>query len=123
MTLHEEWKPTPFNGGAAYAYELCVLLLPVVLGLSKRRPSLVELGLAVLWLHFAADRLPLSADLGPDRRAPDGCVSVTRFRGCDAVQQASDFSRAIELVCQARRAGALGRVECCFRYFVFGGSH
>src|SRR5262249_2241786 len=53
MTLHEEWKPAPLNGAPAFPYELSVLLLPVVLGLSKRRPTPVELGLTVLWLHLA----------------------------------------------------------------------
>src|SRR5262249_54693226 len=37
----------------AMRYELLILLFPLVLAVSARRASLVELGLSVLWLHFA----------------------------------------------------------------------
>jgi len=53
MKLHFEWKPTPFNEPGGYQFAFLILLLPLTLGLSKRKPSLVDLLLAVAWLHFA----------------------------------------------------------------------
>jgi hypothetical protein len=53
MTLHFEWKPPPFNAPGGYQFSLLILLLPLVLGLSKRKPTAVELALAVSWLYFA----------------------------------------------------------------------
>jgi hypothetical protein len=53
MELHQEWRSPDFHGKGAMRYELLMLLFPVLLALSARRPNLVELGLAVLWLHFA----------------------------------------------------------------------
>jgi hypothetical protein len=53
MKLHQEWKSPDFNSAGAMRYEILLLLFPFVLGLSSRRPGLVELGLAVLWLHLA----------------------------------------------------------------------
>jgi hypothetical protein len=53
MHLHAEWKPTPISEPGGYQFVFLILLLPLVLGLSKRKPSVVELGLAVAWLHFA----------------------------------------------------------------------
>jgi hypothetical protein len=53
MSLHSEWKPPPFNEPGGYLFSILILLLPLVLGLSKRRPDLVELGLSIAWLHFA----------------------------------------------------------------------
>jgi hypothetical protein len=53
MELHQEWRSPDFHGRGALRFELLMLLLPLLLGVSRRRPNLVELGLAVLWLHFA----------------------------------------------------------------------
>lgn len=53
MDLHQEWRSPDFNSAGAMRYELLLLLFPFVVGLSARRPNLVELSLSVLWLHFA----------------------------------------------------------------------
>jgi hypothetical protein len=53
MDLHQEWKSPNFHGQGAIRFESLMLLFPMLLALSKRRPHLVELGLAVLWFHFA----------------------------------------------------------------------
>src|SRR5262245_33618921 len=53
MDLHQEWRSPDFHSAGAMRYELLMLLFPAVLAVSARRPHLVELGLAVLWLHFA----------------------------------------------------------------------
>jgi hypothetical protein len=53
MNLHTEWHSPDFQSPGAMRYELLILLLPIVLALSPRRPSLVEIGLCALWLHFA----------------------------------------------------------------------
>ena len=53
MDLHQEWRSPDFHSGGAMRYELLLLLFPVVLGLSGKRPSLVEVGLGVLWFHMA----------------------------------------------------------------------
>jgi hypothetical protein len=53
MDLHQEWKSPDFHGKGAIRFEVLMLLFPLLLALSKRRPHLVELGLPVLWFHFA----------------------------------------------------------------------
>jgi hypothetical protein len=53
MDLHQEWRSPDFHGRGALRFELLMLLFPLLLAVSSRRPNLVELGLAVLWLHFA----------------------------------------------------------------------
>ncbi len=53
MGLHQEWRSPDFNSGGAMRYELLILLFPLLLGLTSRKPNLVELALAVVWLHFA----------------------------------------------------------------------
>jgi hypothetical protein len=53
MELHQEWKSPDFHSGGAMRYELLLLLFPLLLGLSRRRPGLMELVLAVAWLHLA----------------------------------------------------------------------
>jgi hypothetical protein len=53
MDLHQEWKSPDFHSKGAMRYELLLLLFPLLLGLTRRRPNLVELGLSVLWLHLA----------------------------------------------------------------------
>jgi hypothetical protein len=53
MTLHDEWRSPDFQSAGAMRYELLILLFPLLVGWSARRPHLVELGLSVLWLHFA----------------------------------------------------------------------
>lgn len=53
MNLNHEWKPPPFGDTGSFRFELLMLLYPVMLALSRRRPNLIELGLGVVWLHFA----------------------------------------------------------------------
>ena len=53
MDLHQEWKSPDFHGKGSMRFELLLLLFPLLLGVTRRRPNLVELGLAVLWLHLA----------------------------------------------------------------------
>ena len=53
MRLHTEWHSPDFRGPGAMRFEMLILLLPVLLALSKRRPNLVEVGLCVFWLHAA----------------------------------------------------------------------
>lgn len=53
MDLHQEWKSPDFHGKGAIRFESLMLLFPLLLSLSKRRPHLVELALSVLWFHFA----------------------------------------------------------------------
>jgi hypothetical protein len=51
--LHQEWRSPDFHGKGAMRFELLMLLFPLLLAVSARRPNLVEVGLSVLWLHFA----------------------------------------------------------------------
>lgn len=53
MDLHQEWKSPDFHGKGAIRFEWLMLLFPLLLAMSKRRPHLVELSLALLWFHFA----------------------------------------------------------------------
>lgn len=53
MDLHQEWKSPDFHGKGAIRFELLMLLFPFLLAVSRRRPHLIELGLALLWFHFA----------------------------------------------------------------------
>lgn len=53
MDLNREWWSPNFHEAGSFRFELLILLYPAILGLSRRRPNLVELGLGVLWLHFA----------------------------------------------------------------------
>jgi hypothetical protein len=53
MGLHQEWRSPDFHGKGALRFELLMLLFPALLALTRRRPNAVELGLSVLWLHFA----------------------------------------------------------------------
>lgn len=53
MDLHQEWKSPDFHGKGAIRFEWLMLLLPFLLAVSKRRPHLIELGLALLWFHLA----------------------------------------------------------------------
>jgi hypothetical protein len=53
MNLHKEWLSPDFRSAGAMRFEILILLFPFILGLSARRPRLLELGLAVLWLHLA----------------------------------------------------------------------
>ena len=52
MSLHTEWQSPDFHALGAFRYELLILLLPLLLGVSGRKPTLVALGLTVVWLHF-----------------------------------------------------------------------
>jgi hypothetical protein len=53
MDLNHEWKSPNFRDTGSGRFELLMLLFPLLLGISRRRPNLVELALSVLWLHFA----------------------------------------------------------------------
>ena len=53
MELHREWKSPDFHGKGAMRYEWLMLLFPFLLAVGRRRPHLVELGLSLLWFHFA----------------------------------------------------------------------
>lgn len=53
MDLHKEWLPPDFRSAGAMRYEILIVLFPLVLGVSARRPGVVELVLAVGWLHLA----------------------------------------------------------------------
>ncbi|HTU18608.1 MAG TPA: hypothetical protein VMG10_11155 [Gemmataceae bacterium] len=53
MDLHQEWRSPDFHGKGAIRFEWLMLLFPFLLAVSKRRPNLVELGLALMWFHFA----------------------------------------------------------------------
>jgi hypothetical protein len=53
MDLHSEWKSPQFHGRGAFQFEGLMLLFPLLMALSRRRPNAVELGLSVLLLHFA----------------------------------------------------------------------
>jgi hypothetical protein len=53
MDLHQEWRSPDFHAEGAMRFELLLLLFPALLAVTARRPNLVELGLAVSWLHFA----------------------------------------------------------------------
>lgn len=53
MDLHQEWKSPDFHGKGAIRFEWLMLLFPFLLAVSKRRPHLIELGLALLWFHLA----------------------------------------------------------------------
>jgi hypothetical protein len=53
MDLHQEWRSPDFHGKGAIRFEWLMLLFPLLLAVSKRRPNLVELGLSLLWLHFS----------------------------------------------------------------------
>jgi hypothetical protein len=53
MGLHQEWQSPDFHGRGAMRFESLMLLFPLLLGLTRRRANLVELFMAVLWLHLA----------------------------------------------------------------------
>jgi hypothetical protein len=53
MELHQEWRSPDFHGKGAIRFEWLMLLFPLLLALSRRRPNLVELGLALVWFHLA----------------------------------------------------------------------
>jgi hypothetical protein len=52
MQFNGEWHSPDFHVLGAFRLELLLLLLPVLLALSRSRPSLMALGLCMLWLHF-----------------------------------------------------------------------
>jgi hypothetical protein len=53
MDLHVEWRSPDFHARGAFRFELLLLLFPLVVGLSRRRPNLVELAMSLVWLHLA----------------------------------------------------------------------
>jgi hypothetical protein len=53
MDLHSEWKSPQFHGKGAFQFEGLMLLVPLLLATSRRRPNAIELGLSVLLFHFA----------------------------------------------------------------------
>lgn len=52
MEFNGEWHSFDFHALGAHRLELLILLLPICLALSKRSPSLMALGLCLLWLHL-----------------------------------------------------------------------
>jgi hypothetical protein len=48
-----EWKSPDFHSSESQSFLLPILLFPVVLAVSRQRPSPVALVLAILWLHMA----------------------------------------------------------------------
>ncbi|QDU63705.1 hypothetical protein Pan216_45860 [Planctomycetes bacterium Pan216] len=53
LSLHTEWFSPDFKAPGGIRYELLMLAVPLLLAVSRRRPNLVELGLSLLWLHYA----------------------------------------------------------------------
>jgi hypothetical protein len=53
MNLNTEWKSPDFHGLGAMRFEFFILALPVLIALSRRRPSLVALAISVAFLHLA----------------------------------------------------------------------
>jgi hypothetical protein len=53
MNLHAEWKSPQFHGAGAFQFEGLMLLFPLLLAVSRRRPNAVELALSLLLFHFA----------------------------------------------------------------------
>jgi hypothetical protein len=53
MNLNTEWKSPDFHGLGAMRFELFILVLPVLIALSRRRPSLVALAISIAFLHLA----------------------------------------------------------------------
>ena len=53
MNLNTEWKSPDFHGLGAMRFEFFILVLPMLLALSRRRPSLVALAISVAFLHLA----------------------------------------------------------------------
>lgn len=77
MQFNGEWHSPDFHLLGAYRLELLLLALPLLLALGRQRPSLMALGLSLLWLHlgFASRRymplwvvvtVPLLAGLSAD---------------------------------------------------------
>jgi hypothetical protein len=52
MDLNSEWKAPDFHMTGAFRFEMLILLFPLLLAFSRHRSSLVNLALAVVWLHF-----------------------------------------------------------------------
>lgn len=52
MNLNQEWLSPDFHEPGSLRHEWVILAFPTLLALSAYRPSLVALGLAVLWLHL-----------------------------------------------------------------------
>ncbi len=53
MDLHQEWRSPDFHSAGAMRYEVLLLLFPLVLAVSRRRPNLLALVLSLAWLHLA----------------------------------------------------------------------
>jgi hypothetical protein len=51
--LNTEWQSPDFHSQGSFFFEGTMLLFPLLVAVSRRRPTAVELGLAVLWLHLA----------------------------------------------------------------------
>jgi hypothetical protein len=51
MNLNTEWQPPAFAAQGAWMYEIVILLLPLMLGFTQRRPKLMELAFAVAGLY------------------------------------------------------------------------
>jgi hypothetical protein len=68
MRLNAEWHSPDFHALGAFRFELLILLFPLVIALSRRKVSLVALGLSIFWLHMA---------LGGERYVPLWVVVAT----------------------------------------------
>jgi hypothetical protein len=53
MSLHPEWRSPQFHGAGAFQFEGLMLLFPLLLAVSDRRPNAIELALSLLLFHFA----------------------------------------------------------------------
>jgi hypothetical protein len=53
MNNNLEWHSPDFHALGAMRYELFILVLPLILAVSKRRPSFVALAISIAWLHAA----------------------------------------------------------------------
>jgi hypothetical protein len=53
MNNNLEWHSPDFHALGAMRFELFILALPLVIALSKRRPSLIALAISIAWLHAA----------------------------------------------------------------------
>jgi hypothetical protein len=51
--LNLDWLSPDFHAPGAFRLELLILLFPLLLAVSRRRPNAVALGLSLLWLHAA----------------------------------------------------------------------
>ncbi len=111
MTLHLEWKSPDFRAAGGMRFEILMLLFPFLLGVSVRRPGLMELGLAVLLAAPGPDGFPLRRLVGSG-----GCTADGPLEHCDSlsprVGSPLAAERARELFRQAGQSQCLAVVVC-----------